>query len=226
MATETRASSSAGPAESATCSHDETRPCLASGVTSSAMTDRGAWTRPTPRPTRSQPTRATHTGIDGRSRAPTGIAPTAIIAPPTTGSRRRSCGSCTRAWPTAPMAHVIEPRVTHHAEEASDHPCTRCRISGIITARPTWEAIAPSRARIADGIPRCDRNVPSGRSRGSAQTVMHAPRVKTANCASREASAPASWSAMTPTPTKPASRESTARTGERCPWAVGRERST
>lgn len=226
MATDTRASSSAGPAESATCSHEATRPCLDSGVTSRAMTDRGAWTRPTPRPTRSQPTRATHTGIDGRSRAPTGIAPTAIIAPPTTGSRRRSCGSCTRAWPTAPMAHVSEPRVTHQAEDASDHPCTRWRISGIMTARPTCEAIALSLARIADGIPRRDTNVPCGRRRGSTQTAMHAPRAKTPNCARGVGSAPASWSNMTPIPTSPASRERDASTGERCPCAVGIERRT
>ncbi len=226
MATDTRASSSAGPAESATCSHDETRPCLASGVTSSAMTDRGAWTRPTPRPTRSQPTRATHMGNDGARSAPTGIAPIAISEPPMTGSRRRACRSWIRAWPTAPMAHVIEPRVTHQAEEASDHPCTRCRISGIMTAKPTWEAMALSLARIADGIPRRDRNVPRGRSRGSAQIVMHTPRTKTTICASREGSAPASWSAMTPIPTSPASRESVASIGERRPRAVGSERRT
>lgn len=181
MATDTSASSSAGPAESATCSHEATRPCLASGVTSRAMTDRGACTRPTPRSTRSHPMRATHTGIEGRRSAPTGIAPVAISAPPMTGRRRRLCGSWTRACPTAPVDHVIEPRVTHQAEEASDHPCTRCRISGIMTARPTCEAIALSRARIAEGMPGRDTNVPRGRRRGSAQTVMHAPMAKTPN---------------------------------------------
>lgn len=125
--------------------------------------------------------RATHTGIEGRRIAPTGIAPIAMSAPPMTGSRRRSCGSWTRAWPTAPMAHVIEPRVTHQAEEASDHPCTRWRISGIMTARPTCEAIALSLARIAEGMPRREWKVPRGRRRGSAHTAMHAPRAKTPN---------------------------------------------
>ena len=178
MATDTRASSRAGPAESATCSHEATRPCLASGVTSRAMTDRGAWTRPMPRPTSSQPMRATHTGIAGTRSAPTGIAPIAMSAPPTTGRRRRQIGSCTRAWATAPTDHVSDPSVTHQAEEASDQECTRCRTRGIMTARPTCDAMAHKRERIADGIPARDRNVPRGSRRGRAHAVSAAPRAK------------------------------------------------
>ena len=131
-----------------------------------------------------------------------------------------------RAWPTAPIDHVIEPRVTHQAEEASDHPCTRWRMSGIMTARPTCEAIAHSLARIAEGMPRREWKVPCGRRRGSAQTVMHAPSANTPNCAKDEDRAPASWSSMTPIPTSVASRDRDASTGERCPWAAGTERST
>ena len=169
---------------------------------------------------------ATHTGTDGTRIAPTGIAPIAINAPPMTGRRRRICGSWTRACPTAPIDHVIEPRVTHQAEEASDHPCTRCRISGIMTARPTCEAMAHSLARIAEGMPGRDMNVPRGSRRGRAHTVMHAPMAKTPNCANGDSRAPASCSSMTPTPTSPASRDRDASTGERCPWAAGTERST
>jgi len=51
-------------------------------------------------------------------------------------------------------APVVAPGVAHQAEDASDHPCTRCRMSGIMTARPTCEAIALSLARIAEGMPR------------------------------------------------------------------------
>lgn len=131
-----------------------------------------------------------------------------------------------RAWPTAPIAQVIDPTVTHQAEDASDHPCTRWRMSGIMTARPTCEAIALSLARIAEGMPWREWKVPRGRRRGSAQMVMHAPRAKIPNCAEGEDRAPASWSSMTPIPTRPASRERDASTGERCPCAVGIERRT
>ena len=181
MATDTRASSRAGPAESATCSHEATRPCLASGVTSRARTDRGAWTRPTPRPTNSQPIRATQTGIAGMRSAPTGTAPIAMSEPPTTGRTLRLRGSWTRACTTAPSDHVIDPSVTHQAEEASDHPCTRCRTRGIMTASPTCEARALRRARIADGMPGRDTNVPRGSRRGSAHTVRPAPSRNTPN---------------------------------------------
>ena len=99
-------------------------------------------------------------------------------------------------------------------------------MSGIMTARPTCEAIAHSLARIAEGMPRREMNVPRGRRRGRAQTVMHAPRAKTPNCASGVGSAPASWSNMTPIPTSPASRDRDASTGERCPCVAGTERST
>ena len=95
-----------------------------------------------------------------------------------------------------------------------------------MTARPTCEAIALNLARIAEGMPRRDMNVPRGRRRGSAQAVMHAPRAKTPNCAKGEDKAPASWSSMTPIPTRPASRERDASTGERWPCAVGIERRT
>ena len=95
-----------------------------------------------------------------------------------------------------------------------------------MTARPTCEAMAHSLARIAEGMPGRDMNVPRGSRRGRAHTVMHAPMAKTPNCANGVVSAPASWSSMTPTPTSPASRDRDASTGERCPWAAGTERST
>ena len=84
-----------------------------------------------------------------------------------------------------------------------------------MTARPTCEAIALSLARIADGMPRRERKVPRGRSRGSAQAVMHAPSANTPNRVKGEDRAPASCSNMTPMPTSPASRDRDARTGDR-----------
>ena len=86
--------------------------------------------------------------------------------------------------------------------------------------------MAHSLARIAEGMPCRDTNVPRGRRRGRAHTVMHAPRAKMPNCANGDWRAPASWSSMTPTPTSPASRDNAARTGERCPFVAGTERST
>ena len=56
---------------------------------------------------------------------------------------------------------------------------TRCSTSGIMTLRPTWADIAHKRARIAEGIPGRERNVPRGKRRGSAHAVSAAPRADT-----------------------------------------------